>query len=1030
MESDVLVDIKRVLAETVNAQGDAPAQLSAEVTRVCKDHHLDSSQTDRVVQACLQMFQQKIAAPSRPPSPMMAQAKGAGKNLDLKLQGQKVKAAAALNRLPNTMALALASDEAERQGAIKELRSDLQKLCDYLPGGAGHAMSCMETELVKIATALTTSGISADAINVVKEAVVDVLKEAKEKHGATMQRALLDATNFAINRAGEGPIAQTLEDLQIGVGLQDARSERLTNMIQEYHATGTPEQGLKEICALFSEMVNDARQDTRLVFEIIQQAATAQYFEVGYCRKGDELLYALGTQLLGICQQKGTEDLWWDLATYHEMCSYDQQEDKPPLMEGIKMIWGAMEMEMPKPAVTSAQSEIHPVIFHASPHYARDLMSNYPTLSTQVVLEMGLRKLGEVHGDQPVHPIFVGEEWKFYASSKQELVNILDDLGALSQQYPNVLIIPGTIAWTEPDPENPSMLRAFNSMPVFEGGRLVHLYHKTHERSDLDTIRSVIASKGIDLAPGNPRWAMSDEETKESLSRFNSNVFVHDGLAVSLEVCCDHGNMAAQQDYNRRYPGSVGTDLHILPSHGTVPTIQRTPVATGGTMLSLDHANIAKSKVGTARDDGDTRIWAVTDTQDNNSDHQVSAQRSHITSAEGAPRLAPRTIDFPGQVSPADADRTKAFFKVISEETGVSATWLRMEITNLLEANKSDFYPSSRTTLKDGSLSGVMENLHKRYAFPSRDALEQSIEALKKGEDDPALFPLLPQLMSQRLGRDIVVQTDLATAPRTIVSPDWARPTEPAKGAIEIIQSYSLGTFVKSDQVKVVKPSAPLTSSKPMVSSALLAISIPTPSAINGVRNTIVQNLRSSHDEAFLDEADALCTALKKKADGYKWAAKISPKRRAIIRNLNQAVKTIRAEIQEASLQLLEDKLSRKRANPNMALSLKALTGFGTKELKGRHLKVESGYLVLSKGRKGLDLDATFGAIQQLSNSLFPAEQAPSSNVSVKVFSKELKKVSKAYGGVRGRLSPSQRKFRKQLRIELNRLEELSSRTT
>jgi hypothetical protein len=159
-------------------------------------------------------------------------------------------------------------------------------------------------------------------------------------------------------------------------------------------------------------------------------------------------------------------------------------------------------------------------------------------------------------------PIFVAPEWYFRKRAdnrglrytKDEYEQTVMELVKISQSFPEMLIVAGSISWIEP-PEIPredeipmirlttkQLDRVHNTSPILLNGEFF-LYHK---KKDIDV--SPTAKERFDIPEGM------------------HGVFKASGLTMGMSICGD--SLMLLEDYQKLDPGGEGVDVHILIAQG------------------------------------------------------------------------------------------------------------------------------------------------------------------------------------------------------------------------------------------------------------------------------------------------------------------------------------------------------------------------------------------------------------------------------------------------------------------------------
>ncbi|WP_444930836.1 hypothetical protein ACJJIF_03370 [Microbulbifer sp. SSSA002] len=124
--------------------------------------------------------------------------------------------------------------------------------------------------------------------------------------------------------------------------------------------------------------------------------------------------------------------------------------------------------------------------------------------------------------------------------SKGSKSDIYSSLRTVSRQYPNILIVAGTIAYTKGGGclSSPSYL---SIAPILAGGNFLLKKYKV----------------------GNDQY-----QTKDSfVSKVSGSTFSHKGLTFGIDICLDHNNKVLKKSLDGKT-----VDVHILISDGSSPS--------------------------------------------------------------------------------------------------------------------------------------------------------------------------------------------------------------------------------------------------------------------------------------------------------------------------------------------------------------------------------------------------------------------------------------------------------------------------
>jgi len=225
--------------------------------------------------------------------------------------------------------------------------------------------------------------------------------------------------------------------------------------------------------------------------------------------------------------------------------------------------------------------------------------------------------------------VMVAPEWLFAKSGKNdkaytatEMQKITEGLQDISKKYPDMLIFGGSVSWEIPDKNNKDAFFMYNSSPVVQNGKVVHMYHKRNEGGE-----TVVSSQNKGQI--TKQWAMDDRAyaMSESLQKAgikgkvehmnpdlasNTSFFTHGGVRFSMELCADQAGKVAKTEYGTKFPDGKGTDMHILMSAGSALVPIAVPVKDGGIVVAVDGSGPGSSKVGIMRRPVDLPIKDIT----------------------------------------------------------------------------------------------------------------------------------------------------------------------------------------------------------------------------------------------------------------------------------------------------------------------------------------------------------------------------------------------------------------------------------
>ncbi|HOJ91994.1 MAG TPA: hypothetical protein PLH86_12875, partial [Saprospiraceae bacterium] len=356
------------------------------------------------------------------------------------------------------------------------------------------------------------------------------------------------------------------------------------------------------------------------------------------------------------------------------------------------------------------------------------------------------------------------------ANNAKEFIQVLDRLAAISKKYPDVLFLPGSVAWSDFDSISGKHI-AFNTLPVFANGKLIHLYHKNFEKQDIDTLASI---KEIDK--NSFVWGVSHPEIKEVVHAFNSNIFLYNNTVFAHEICNDHVNNAAPQDYETRCPGGSGVDIQILIAHGTIPQPQRLIASHKGCLAYVDHSHNTTTQVGQVIKGETQNKINSKHSQKNENMSLLGELRSHIVPEPI--HIQPSDLKYDKHDTPIEiGEGAESLLKAVSIQLDKSLEQLKEFLVNYLQDQENRLYPSSESLIpknwgKD-SASNFFTATMQRYAFTSKQEIDELINDLKNKNNIDRFSSILPQLLSDTLTSPIIVEHNLSSIPKTIVSPRW-----------------------------------------------------------------------------------------------------------------------------------------------------------------------------------------------------------------------------------------------------------------
>lgn len=195
------------------------------------------------------------------------------------------------------------------------------------------------------------------------------------------------------------------------------------------------------------------------------------------------------------------------------------------------------------------------------------------------VAYQGYLRENATRGD--VLPVFQAPEWFFrrpdrpYTPAEKNAVVAM--LAERSANYPNLMIVGGTILWAQ-GLDNPGAggenIKVYNSAPVIMNGQVIRLYDKKNEGGDIAGYEH--------LNIGMANWTPGEA----------SNLFSVSNVNFAIDVCADTTDGKAKREYYARTAegrsGGAGVDVHLITanSSGAANTVERP----GGYVLRTDSA--------------------------------------------------------------------------------------------------------------------------------------------------------------------------------------------------------------------------------------------------------------------------------------------------------------------------------------------------------------------------------------------------------------------------------------------------------
>jgi hypothetical protein len=231
----------------------------------------------------------------------------------------------------------------------------------------------------------------------------------------------------------------------------------------------------------------------------------------------------------------------------------------------------------------------------------------------------GIPKTSTASGEKQMN-VMVAPEWLFARHSGKkdeaytatEMQKITEGLQDISKKYPDMLIVGGSVSWEIPDKNVKDRFIMYNSSPVVQNGKVVHMYHKREEGGETAVSPQ---NKGV----VSKAWGMYDPSIRSKVEHSNpklpsnSSIFTHQGVTFSMEICADQAGKSARKEYMSQFPGGKGTDVHVLISAGSQLNAGNTPVKNGGLVVHVDASGPGSAKAGTVtRPDLSISDWVDT----------------------------------------------------------------------------------------------------------------------------------------------------------------------------------------------------------------------------------------------------------------------------------------------------------------------------------------------------------------------------------------------------------------------------------
>ncbi len=231
-------------------------------------------------------------------------------------------------------------------------------------------------------------------------------------------------------------------------------------------------------------------------------------------------------------------------------------------------------------------------------------------------------RLTEGNPDRAVHVIgvFTAPEWFFKNPgtpfSKDDKDYIVETFRAMSEQYTEMLIVPGTIVWTEGGGGWFAKRRKmYAHAPVLLNGHLVKMHQKMlnaadtqgyfgstrNDSQDSNTYKKVAGGAGKsqnEMPTGKAERAYFRGQAQRTNDIHgervdsDSSLFNVGNLNVSLEICGDHSSSGrAKAEKAALGDGYPGAHIQIVVSHGAAFTKIKSVLRPGGVAIANDGSN-------------------------------------------------------------------------------------------------------------------------------------------------------------------------------------------------------------------------------------------------------------------------------------------------------------------------------------------------------------------------------------------------------------------------------------------------------
>jgi hypothetical protein len=174
-----------------------------------------------------------------------------------------------------------------------------------------------------------------------------------------------------------------------------------------------------------------------------------------------------------------------------------------------------------------------------------------------------------------------------------ELAVIIKGLLEISNDHPELLIVPGSILWAIPGgiqfaksgALEESKALVYNTCPIVVGGKVIHFCHKQMEGLDANTSDGQVFV--LDDNQGLPELAQklktSSVDIGSGVKGCVSNFFTHRKLKFGIEICADHNNEVLKKQH-----GTECVDVQLLVSCGACIRHQGIAARKGGVVINCD----------------------------------------------------------------------------------------------------------------------------------------------------------------------------------------------------------------------------------------------------------------------------------------------------------------------------------------------------------------------------------------------------------------------------------------------------------